>query len=66
MYMYVGVVRGWDDPRLLTLNGLRRRGYNARIINDLCETVKVCMYVLLVLLLFDKSCYYYYYYYYYI
>jgi glutaminyl-tRNA synthetase len=29
-----GVVTGWGDPRLLTLEGLRRRGYTASMIND--------------------------------
>jgi len=36
-----GYVRGWDDPRLMTLNGLRRRGYTPAAINDLCERVGV-------------------------
>lgn len=36
-----GVVRGWDDPRLLTLDGLRRRGYSPSVINRLCEEVGV-------------------------
>jgi len=34
-------VRGWDDPRLLTLNGLRRRGYTAEAINNFCKLVGV-------------------------
>jgi glutaminyl-tRNA synthetase len=34
-------VRGWDDPRLLTLNGLRRRGYTAEAINAFCKLVGV-------------------------
>lgn len=29
-----GYVEGWNDPRLLTLEGLRRRGYTAQMIND--------------------------------
>ena len=33
------VVRGFDDPRLLTLAGLRRRGYTARAINNFCDLV---------------------------
>ena len=28
-----GKVDGWDDPRLLTLNGLQKRGYTATAIN---------------------------------
>jgi glutaminyl-tRNA synthetase len=34
-------VRGWDDPRLFTLNGLRRRGYTASAINMFCDRVGV-------------------------
>ena len=30
-------VRGWDDPRLLTINGLRRRGYLPEAINSFCR-----------------------------
>lgn len=36
-----GLVSGWDDPRLLTLAGLRRRGYTAEAINFFCEQVGV-------------------------
>jgi glutaminyl-tRNA synthetase len=32
-------VRGWDDPRLLTLDGLKRRGYTPTAINAFCEQV---------------------------
>jgi len=35
------LVHGWDDPRLLTLNGLRRRGYAPEAINDFCDIVGV-------------------------
>ena len=31
-----GHVSGWDDPRLLTLEGLRRRGYTPTAINRFC------------------------------
>ncbi len=31
-----GYVSGWDDPRLLTLEGLRRRGYTPTAINRFC------------------------------
>jgi glutaminyl-tRNA synthetase len=34
-------VRGWDDPRLLTINGLRRRGYTPEAINAFCRDVGV-------------------------
>ena len=32
-----GVVDGWDDPRMPTLRGLRRRGYPARAIRSLLQ-----------------------------
>ena len=35
------VVAGWDDPRLPTLSGMRRRGYTPEAILDLCEKVGV-------------------------
>ncbi|NIU62848.1 MAG: glutamine--tRNA ligase, partial [Gammaproteobacteria bacterium] len=36
-----GHVRGWDDPRMPTLRGLRRRGYTPESIRDFCERVGV-------------------------
>ncbi|HRJ50026.1 MAG TPA: glutamine--tRNA ligase, partial [Phycisphaerales bacterium] len=36
-----GIVGGWDDPRLPTLSGLRRRGYTSESIRSLCEDVGV-------------------------
>ena len=30
-------VKGWDDPRLLTLAGMRRRGYTRVAINNFCK-----------------------------
>lgn len=34
-------VSGWDDPRMPTLCGLRRRGYTANSIRNFCETIGV-------------------------
>jgi glutaminyl-tRNA synthetase len=34
-------VSGWDDPRMPTLAGLRRRGYPAEALRDFCERVGV-------------------------
>ncbi len=34
-------VRGWNDPRMPTLSGLRRRGIPAKAIRDLCDMVGV-------------------------
>ncbi len=34
-----GHVNGWDDPRMATLSGYRRRGYPAKAIRNLCEDV---------------------------
>jgi glutaminyl-tRNA synthetase len=36
-----GYVSGWDDPRMPTLSGLRRRGYTPEAIRDLCERTGV-------------------------
>ena len=36
-----GFVRGWDDPRMPTLCGLRRRGYTSHSIRDFCERIGV-------------------------
>lgn len=36
-----GYVRGWDDPRMPTLSGLRRRGYSADVIRRFLEAVGV-------------------------
>jgi glutaminyl-tRNA synthetase len=36
-----GLVSGWDDPRLPTLCGLRRRGYTPEAIHDFCERIGV-------------------------
>ncbi|MCW5764955.1 MAG: glutamine--tRNA ligase/YqeY domain fusion protein [Phycisphaeraceae bacterium] len=36
-----GVVSGWDDPRMPTLSGMRRRGYTPEAIRAFCEDVGV-------------------------
>ena len=36
-----GHVRGWDDPRMPTLSGLRRRGYTPESIREFCERIGV-------------------------
>ena len=36
-----GYVRGWDDPRMPTLRGLRRRGYTPSAIRDFCARIGV-------------------------
>ena len=35
------VVNGWNDPRMPTISGLRRRGYTANAIRKFCETIGV-------------------------
>jgi len=36
-----GIVSGWDDPRMPTISGLRRRGYTPESIRDFCERIGV-------------------------
>ncbi|WP_203256748.1 glutamine--tRNA ligase/YqeY domain fusion protein [Hyunsoonleella ulvae] len=36
-----GIVRGWDDPRMPTISGLRRRGYTPNALRKFVETVGV-------------------------
>ncbi|MCW2117977.1 glutamine--tRNA ligase/YqeY domain fusion protein [Flavobacterium sp. 7A] len=35
------IVTGWDDPRMPTISGLRRRGYTANSIRKFCENIGV-------------------------
>jgi glutaminyl-tRNA synthetase len=39
------LVSGWDDPRMPTLAGLRRRGYTPAAIRDFCERIGVTKFV---------------------
>lgn len=36
-----GKVDGWDDPRMATISGMRRRGYPAKAIREFCERIGV-------------------------
>ncbi len=35
------VVAGWDDPRMPTISGLRRRGYSSKAIRNFCDSLAV-------------------------
>lgn len=39
--VFENYVNGWDDPRIFTLNGLRRRGYPPEVINEFCDSCGV-------------------------
>ena len=36
-----GIVDGWDDPRMVTLSGMRRRGYPAKAVRNFCDKIGV-------------------------
>jgi glutaminyl-tRNA synthetase len=36
-----GVVNGWNDPRMLSISGIRRRGYPPEAIRNFCERIGV-------------------------
>jgi glutaminyl-tRNA synthetase len=36
-----GLVNGWDDPRMPTLSGMRRRGYSPEAIRNFCQLIGV-------------------------
>jgi len=35
------IVSGWDDPRMPTISGMRRRGYTPKAVRDFCERIGV-------------------------
>ena len=40
-----GHVSGWDDPRMPTISGLRRRGYTPESIRDFCDGIGVAKFI---------------------
>lgn len=39
-----GLVSGWDDPRMPTISGIRRRGYTPAAVRAFCETIGLTKY----------------------
>ncbi|MDO4574148.1 MAG: glutamine--tRNA ligase/YqeY domain fusion protein [Planctomycetia bacterium] len=50
------IVRGWDDPRMPTISGLRRRGYTPEAIRRFCEKIGISKVESLVDLQLLESC----------
>lgn len=40
-FVEASLVSGWDDPRMPTISGLRRRGYTPEAIRDFCDRIGV-------------------------
>ena len=51
-----GHVDGWDDPRLPTLSGLRRRGYTTAAIRDFCSRIGITRKVSLIQMSLLEEC----------
>jgi len=51
-----GAVDGWDDPRMPTISGLRRRGYPPEAIRHFCERIGVAKRVSMVDFVFLEHC----------
>jgi glutaminyl-tRNA synthetase len=51
-----GIARGWDDPQMPTISGMRRRGYTPEAIRDFCERIGVAKNDSLVEMAFLENC----------
>ncbi|URJ25380.1 glutamine--tRNA ligase [Candidatus Blochmannia ocreatus (nom. nud.)] len=50
------IVEGWDDPRMPTISGLRRRGYTAESIKEFCYRIGISKQDSLIKLSFLEAC----------
>ncbi|QJC34185.1 glutamine--tRNA ligase [Enterobacteriaceae endosymbiont of Donacia cinerea] len=50
------IVSGWDDPRLLTISGLRRKGYTALSLKNFCYQIGVTKQSNIIEISFLESC----------
>jgi len=51
-----GEVDGWDDPRMPTIAGIRRRGYTPEAVRDFCEKIGVAKSNSLIEMAFLEHC----------
>jgi glutaminyl-tRNA synthetase len=49
-------VKGWDDPRMPTLSGLRRRGYTPAAVRNFCEEIGVAKFNSIVDIVILENC----------